>query len=212
MSDVSRPSTIVPASTPSVARPAALPTQTTRDRVVELLTQHYANDRIALDEFERRTTAVFAARSTDELQALVADLADPVLPAVAPEHGRISAIVSSNEQRSAMVVPRYLEIVAVMGSVNVDLRDSAFAEGVTVIDVDCIFGSVELTLPTEVRVEAAGRTIFGSFTSDASPTPGAAPAARVVRISGRAIFGSVEAMIAAPRLPASIAAPALAPR
>lgn len=145
MSDARRPSTTLPAAAQPVAPPPAPPTQTTRDRVVELLTQHYANDRVALDEFERRTTAAFAARSTDELQALVADLAGPVLPAIIPEHGRISAILSSNEQHGAMVVPPYLEIVAVF-------------------------------------------------------------------MTGRAIFGSVEATIAAPRLPAPLAAHALAPR
>src|SRR5579875_2401519 len=98
----------LPATSPSPL-PASLPTQSMRDRAIELLTQHYANDGMALDEFERRTSAVFAARSADELNALVADVARPAIPATVPDHRRISAILSSNEQRGTMVVPRHLE-------------------------------------------------------------------------------------------------------
>lgn len=196
---------------PSPAQPS-LPTQPMRDRAIELLTQHYANDGIALEEFERRTSAVFAARSADELSALVADVARPALPATIPEHGRISAILSSNEQRGTMIVPHHLEVVAIFGNAELDLRDASFGDGVTIIEVRCTFGNVELTLPAEVRVEMAGETIFGSFTSFASAPPAGTPMTRVVRITGRAVFGNVEAMTVAPRLPAELLGQATAPR
>lgn len=170
-----------------------------RDRVIELLTQHYANDGIQLEEFERRTTAVFAARSADELHALIADVAAPALPAIVPEHGRISAIFSSNEQQSAMAVPHYLEIVAIMGNAVLDLRDAGFVDGVTTIEIRATLGNVELTLPADVRVEMAGATILGSFTSYAPSSP--EPTARVVRIVGRAVLANVEVTTAPPRLP-----------
>lgn len=183
-----------------------------RDRAIELLTQHYANDGIALDEFERRTTAVFAASTVDELNALVADVARPALPATVPDHRRISAILSSNEQRGTMVVPRHLEIVAILGNAELDLRDALFVEGVTIIEVRSTFGNVELTLPADVRVEMMGETILGSFTSYASAPPAGTPTTRVVRITGRAVFGNVEAMTVAPLLPAPASRQALAPR
>lgn len=185
-----------------------VPTPAMRDRAIELLTQQYASDAIQIEEFERRTAAVFAARSTDELQALVADLAPPAPPALVPEHGRVSAIFSSNEQRSATAVPRYLEVVAIMGNAELDLRDATFAEGVTTIEVRATLGNVELTLPADMRVEMAGAAILGSFTSYAPSSPAASPSA--VRIVGRAVLANVEVTTAPPRLP-SATAPALPP-
>jgi len=183
-----------------------------RDRAIELLTQHYANDGIALEEFERRTAAVFAARSTDELNALVADVAPPAPahPAIVPDHRRISAILSSHEQHGAMIVPRHLEVVSVLGNAELDLRDATFVEGVTIIEVRSVLGNVELTLPAEVHVEMAGEAFLGNFASQTSPGP--ASATRIVRITGRAILGNVEAVSAAPRLPAPPASQAIAPR
>ena len=175
------------------------PTQAMRDRVVELLTQHYANDGIQLDEFERRTTAVFAATSADELHALVADVAPPASLATVPDHARISAMFSSNEQQSAMAVARYLEIVAFLGNAELDLRDASFVDGVTTIEIRATLANVELTLPADVRVEMAGAAFLGSFTSFAPTAP--ASTTRVVRIVGRSVLANVELTMAAPRLP-----------
>ncbi len=50
------------------ARPAE------RDRVVEALCEHYARDRLELEEFERRVERAHRARTRDELLALVGDL------------------------------------------------------------------------------------------------------------------------------------------
>jgi len=175
------------------------PTQAMRDRVVELLTQHYANDGIPIEEFERRTTAVFAATSADELHALVADVASPASPATVPDHVRINAIFSSNEQQSAMAVARYLEIVALLGNAELDLRDASFVDGVTTIEIRATLANVEITLPADVRVEMAGAALLGSFTSYAPTAP--APTTHVVRIVGRSVLANVELTTAAPRLP-----------
>lgn len=197
----------------SSAPVSAPPTQTTRDHVIELLTQHYAHDRIALEDFERRTTAVFAARTAAELQAVVADLAVPALPMIVPEHARINAILSSTEQHSTMAMPRHLEIVAVLGNAELDLRDATFADGISIIEVHSVLGNVELTLPSTVRIEMSGDTILGSFASDIASQPDASRspshAARLVRVIGRAVLGNVEVATAAPELPAAAPGAAL---
>lgn len=182
-----------------LAAQSSPPTQAMRDRVVELLTQHYANDGIPIEEFERRTTAVFAATSADELHALVADVAPPASLATVPDHVRINAIFSSNEQQSAMAVARYLEIVAFLGNAELDLRDASFVDGVTTIEIRATLANVEITLPADVRVEMAGTALLGSFTSYAPSAP--TPTTRVVRIVGRSVLANVELTMAAPRLP-----------
>jgi hypothetical protein len=45
-----------------------------RDRIVEALCEHYARDRLEIEEFERRVERAHRARTRDELQALLADL------------------------------------------------------------------------------------------------------------------------------------------
>lgn len=192
----------------------APPTAAARDQVVELLTRHFANDGIPLDEFERRTAAVFTARSTDELHALVADVpgaSSGRLPVVVPEHGRVSAVLSNAEQHSTMVVPRYLEVVAILGNAELDLRDATFGDGVTVIEVRSILGNVEITLPHDVRIEMAGSSLLGSFASHGGPGVGDGAPRRVVRLTGRAVLGNVEVTGAPPTLAPVTVPPALPP-
>jgi hypothetical protein len=45
-----------------------------RDRIVEALCEHYARDRLEIEEFERRVERAHKARTRDETQALLADL------------------------------------------------------------------------------------------------------------------------------------------
>jgi len=197
-----------PAGTPDL-RSTLLPTRVDRDRAIETLTRSYADDTISLDEFERRTAAVFAARSTVELAQVVADLPAPeprsrspraptgAAPDAVPAKGRIVAMLSSNEGQGMHTVPRHLDIVARLGSVELDLRDAAFGSGVTEIAMSVFMGSVELTVPLGARVETTGSAILGSFSTNASRT-GAPGADVVIRITGRAIFGSVETTEAPP--------------
>jgi hypothetical protein len=192
-----------------IASPATPPSAAARDQVVELLTRHFAADGIALDEFERRTAAVFSARSGDELRALVADVpgVSAATHPVVPDHGRVSAVLSNTEQRSTMVVPRHLEIVSVLGNAELDLRDATFGDGVTIIEVRAILGNVEITVPHDVRVEMAGNALLGSFASHAGSPITDAAARRVVRLTGRALLGNVEVTSAAPPLLALTEAP-----
>lgn len=96
------------------------------------------------------------------------------------------------------VVPRVIEIDAIFGSVDLDLTKLAFQDGLTEIRVNATFGSVEIALPDGVQVEQSGRGIMGSFSSeDARPASAAPwtvsdPARHCVRITGRALFGTVE--------------------
>jgi hypothetical protein len=70
--------------------PPARPAE--RDRVVEALCEHYARDRLELDEFERRVERAHRARTRDELRALVADL-----PELGTGPGRTVASSSGGE-------------------------------------------------------------------------------------------------------------------
>jgi len=180
---------IAASSVPSVNGP----TLSERERVVDLLQLRFADDRLSLDEFERRVALAYQAKTPPELDALVADLAPTATTSMVPDHGRVAAIFSSNARDGAMSVPRQLDIMATFGNVELDLSDATFGTGVTEIHVSAVLGNVELTLPLGMHVECTGDSVLGTFDcKSASIASYPRDAERVVRITGRSVLASVE--------------------
>lgn len=183
-----------------------------RDAVAQRLSEQFALDRMSLEELERRLDLVYQAKSPAELTALTADLPAPVAmpsPSVRGSHGAITRSIRTvlgNVQRSgAMELPPRLEVRAVLGNVELDLRDASFGP-FTEIAIRSVLGNVEITLPMGVRVENDGDGYLGSFechvATGSMPMVGTAP---VVRFTGRVVLGNVEVHSApglqAPELP-----------
>jgi len=174
-----------------------------RDRVVERLKELFAQDELDLAAFESKLERTFAARTSHDLEALIATL--PALPALASAANApalaptiISGIVSGHKRAITSTVPRQLRVQAMLGYVELDLTGAVFAAGLTTIDARAFLGYVEIRLPAGVRVENEGRSLFGYFSVDGPPPAVTAGAAdeRVVRIVGRALFGYAESSIA----------------
>jgi len=205
---------------PAPPRPAGAsrlaPTEEERERAAALLSARFADDALSLDEFEERVAAVYRVASMGELNALTADLAPapvtaPAAPARAgaraqplaladsvPERDRRFAILANLEHHSMAVVPRYLALSAVMGNVEIDLRDARFGAGTTEIHVHAVFGHIGVTLPAGARVEQQASGILGSI--ECSPSPWSRPRgdAPIVRLTGHALLGAVEIRYAEP--------------
>ncbi|HWC74812.1 MAG TPA: DUF1707 domain-containing protein [Gemmatimonadales bacterium] len=177
------PSSLTPSSEP--------PPPAARERVIELLTQHFANDELTEAQLEARLKDVYAARTAADLDAVVAALpASGLVPAQRTDT-RISAMFSGQERKLAGIVPRQLTLNARMGYVELDLRDATFAPGVTTIDVHSFMGYVEIRLPEGIRVESHGRALFGYFAVKGLDEESDS----VVRITGRAVFGYTEVFL-----------------
>ncbi len=168
-----------------------------RELVVQRLSEHFAADRLSLDELEHRLERVYQARSATELAAITADLPVPVsLPAAHDGRGdvtqRIRAALGNVERRGEMVVPARLELRAILGNIELDLTEASFGP-VTEIAIRSVLGNIEITLPPGVRVENDGNGVLGSFecrvARGAMPMVGTAP---IVRLTGRCILGNVE--------------------
>ncbi len=157
-----------------------------RERVIDLLTRHFANDELTEAQLEARLQDVYAARTTQDLDAVVAGL--PSLAAAPRSDTNIRAILSGQERKLAGLVPRELKLKSRMGYVELDLRDATFAPGITTIDVRSFMGYVEIRLPAGLRVENHGHALFGYFAVKGLDED----AERVVRITGRAVFGYAE--------------------
>lgn len=161
-----------------------------RERVIEQLKHHYANDELTEAEFESRLKEAYAARTVADLENIVSDLPSAVAVTLRADT-KISATLSGQERKLAGVVPRELFVRSRLGYVELDLRDATFALGVTTIDVRSFMGYVEIHLPVGVRVESHGHALFGYFALKGIDDESRS----IVRITGRAIFGYAEVVL-----------------
>ena len=179
-----------------------------RERVVQTLATHVAQDQLTLTEFEQRLEQAYSLTSAEQLRSLVADLPavsaipathEPVVPGPAlvpssevPPRGAIFAIMGGQERAGSWIVPRQLKVVAVMGGAELDLREARFGAGVSEIEVFVMMGGVSIIVPPGVRVESLGAAIVGGFELKAGDATALSPANPVLRIGGLAIMGGVE--------------------
>ncbi len=172
--------------------PSLLPLPEAREQVVALLQNRFANSDLTIEEFERRITGAYSARSSAQLEALIADFQSVRIPMTIPTEGKIVSVLANHERGGIMSVPRHFSIAAVLGNVELDLRDATFELGATEIEISAVFGNVSLTLPLGVRVDGTGTAFLGSF--DHKLATGAmyfTDTERVIRITGNAVFASV---------------------
>jgi hypothetical protein len=178
-----------------------------RDQVVEVLTRHFADDRLSEAQLEERLERVYHAATMAELGAIVADLpaaAEGLLPAVPAGEDpvrRIEALLSGQQQRVTGEVPRALRVRSRLGYVELDLTRATFAPGLTTIDVRAFMGYAQVLLPPGVRVDCRGRAFAGYFSLRGASRAGGADAPSEVRITGRATCGYAECIVAKPRTP-----------
>jgi hypothetical protein len=127
---------------------------------------------------------------------------DPASYPLAPEtvRGGVVSFLSSNEREGRWELPRHFRALAVLGNVQLDLRDAVIGIGVSFIEAVAVMGNIEITVPPDVAVESDGDSLLGSFVVKykGNATPGAANGLRVVRITGTAYAASVEVIVKGP--------------
>ena len=185
-----------------------------REHVIEQLSTGYSRDFLSEQEFEQRLESATSAENHAELRRLIVDLppaGSPNAPAVAGEgslaHGRqeqfpvnrgevskestVIAIFSGADRKGVWDPPRTLNVVAIFGGSDIDLREASFPPGGITINAVAMFGGVEVVVPEGVNVEVSGAGIFGAFEGKARKAP-AVPGAPTVKVEGVALFGAVE--------------------
>jgi Domain of unknown function (DUF1707)/Cell wall-active antibiotics response 4TMS YvqF len=175
-----------------------------RERAIAALSEHFAQDALDVEEFERRVTLAHQAESPTELAALVADL--PVLadvPTPAPRAALVPAadvrpaqtvfgLMSSTERRVPWLVPRRMRVRGTMSSIVLDFRDARLPAGPVDIQIRAVMSSVEILVPPGLAVDASGVAIMGSFEhADRAPAH-PDPDAPLLRVNGLVFMGSVE--------------------
>jgi hypothetical protein len=177
---------------------------TDRDAAADLLRTAAAEGRITFAELDERVSQAYAAKTFADLQAITRDLPGPGVtppppaaqptapPAVTPDAPgppASVAIMSGARRSGPWVVPATYHAVAVMGAVDLDLRQATFAVAEITIRAFCLMGGITITVPEQVAVDVAGLGLMGGFDHSAS-APGS-PGAPLIRVVGCACMGGV---------------------
>jgi hypothetical protein len=175
-----------------------------RERAIERLSAHFANDGLSIDELDLRLERAYAATSLAQLEALTADLPDtrdvpvpvgaaPTARTAEPYDGptQIRAILSETRRGGLWTVPPRLDVRALMANMTLDLRSALISPGITEIEIRAMMSSVQLLLPPGVRVIEDVRAFMASVTDD-SYSDISDPSAPVIRLTGRAVMSEVK--------------------
>jgi hypothetical protein len=177
-----------------------------RHQVAEVLRRAAGEGRLELDELEERLEATFAAKTYGELAPLVRDLplqespvsipgnARPVAAGQVdqPGPGMSLAMMSTVERRGVWTLGERHTAFAMMGSVELDLRQAAMPVEATITAVS-IMGGVTIVVDQYTRLDVDGIGVMGAF-GETRPraTPVLGGGSPLVRVRGLALMGAVE--------------------
>jgi len=160
-----------------------------RERVVSVLGEALADGRITMEEHSERTSQAYAARTLGELTGLTTDLSPEEAQPILVDDRPISILFGRTRREGRWVVPVKLPLIALFGTVELDLREAVLQRRHVVLDSMVLGGRIRLIVPEGVRVDVTGRTVL--CTRDLRTRP--ADEGPTVEVSGTMIFGSVKA-------------------
>jgi predicted membrane protein len=107
-----------------------------------------------------------------------------------------TSVFGGIERRVSVRDFKYGSVSAVFGGVELDFRDAEIADQEAVMDINVIFGGVEIRVPDHWRVEARNQTLFGGYTDSTrgtgkTPDP-VVPGNKTLVITGQVLFGGIE--------------------
>jgi hypothetical protein len=190
----------------------------TRQVTIDALCEHFANDIMSVEEFERRIDAAHAAQSADELKDLLRDLPGGDVPTVfqpgsvpAPEsHFTVTSAANVKEKKFVVVVlggssrrgrwspARNNYAISVMGGAELDFSEAGMGPGVTDLKIFTLFGGVEVVAPPGLNVESHGIALMGGFDHSGDNVFTPDPHAPTLRITGLACMGGVTVTVRHP--------------
>ena len=181
-----------------------------RERVIQQLSDHFANDRLSLEELETRMELAYKASSSADLQRLTADLPSvaaapvpPPLPAeelavMAPDRERLVSVMSETRRRGAWIVPQRLDLIALMSDTTIDLTQAALPTGIIDIHVRSICAAVKIVVPPGIQVVSRLSSLMGSVRGGGEPNVGGGEewkTGTVVRLSGWVLMAEVQTKV-----------------
>jgi DUF1707 SHOCT-like domain len=176
-----------------------------REQVAEVLREATGQGRLSFDELEERLTRAYAAKTYADLEEVTHDLPGPGVRAPAQAVGsafpteRLGgtsrnsaavAVMSGAQRKGPWVVPPTFTAFAMMGGIELDLREARFSQREVTIQAYTFMGGIEVIVGDDVEVDVSGVGFMGAFEHSASG-PGM-PGAPRVRVTGFAFMGGVD--------------------
>lgn len=193
-----------PSRTP---RPAELRvSDAERHEVAEVLRRAAGEGRLDMDELEERLEATFGAKTYGDLEPLVRDLPLQQSPVAVPGNARpvvagqaeqpspamSLAMMSGVDRKGVWTLGERHTALALMGGVDLDLRQAALPE-VATINALAIMGGITIVVDQYTQLDVDGLALMGGF---GESRPRVAPVighgSPLVRVRGFALMGGVE--------------------
>jgi hypothetical protein len=173
-----------------------------RHQVAELLRVAAGEGRLDIEELEERLESAYAAKTFGDLVPLTSDLpagkanpapvppTGPLLPAVRYDHS--VAIMGSTSRTGVWEVGPSHTAVAVMGNVDIDLRNARFSSQETVIRAFAYWAGINVYVNAHTRVVVDGVGIMGGFDQGRDKVEAEiGPDSPVVRVTGLSVMAGI---------------------
>jgi Domain of unknown function (DUF1707) len=176
-----------------------------RDQAAEILREATSQGRLTVDELEQRLAQAYAAKTYGELDEVIADLPGPHVREPAAGAGAVFApdrmggtpatslavaVMSGARRAGQWVVPPTFTAFALMGGVELDLRQARFSEREVTIHAYTIMGGVSIVTGEDVELDVSGFGFMGGF--DHAATGPGLPGAPKIKVVGFALMGGVD--------------------
>ena len=176
-----------------------------RHRVAELLREAAGEGRLDIEELDERLEAAYSAKTYGDLVPLTADLplgatqppqgarpmaSVPGVPAV--RYDSSVAIMGGTSRKGVWEVGPTHTAFALMGGVDIDLRQARFTSRETVVHAYAIWSGIDIYVNAHTRVIVDGVGIMGAFDQARDKvTPELGPDSPLVRVSGFALMAGI---------------------
>lgn len=176
-----------------------------RHRVAELLRQAAGEGRLDMEELDQRLEAAYVAKTYGDLVPLTADLpigsqlrhpaADATAGVPLPTAHRFDtsvAIMGGISRKGVWEVGQSHTAFALMGGLEIDLREARFTSRETVIHAYGIWAGIDIYVNAHTRVVVDGFGILGAFDQARDKVEAdLGPDSPVVRVNGFALMAGV---------------------
>ncbi|SDF50081.1 protein of unknown function [Pseudonocardia oroxyli] len=141
-----------------------------REHVARLLSEHFAEGRLTVDEYGERSAAATEAVTRADLNRLLMDLPGAE---VARRRELLELVTTGGDltRKGEWLVPARIVVRSRFGNASLDFRSARFSVPVVALEFDLTFGNLELRVPkgTTVDLEDA-RTGFGEVKDKIGPS------------------------------------------
>jgi hypothetical protein len=168
-----------------------------REHAVATLRDGAAEGRLTFDELARRVEQAYGATTAGELDALLADL-PAVTPAATPalqKRRRWNVAVMGGYTRRGRWRPAPRSVaLALMGGVDLDLREATIEDDELVITAIAIMGGIDVRVPEGIEVDLGGFALMGGNDHVPGEAP-VRPGTPIVRVRAFSIMGGVDVKV-----------------